>query len=44
MDCFQNTVEQIAADSDFRELERDGAGMADDARTDFDQPGLQAGQ
>lgn len=36
--------EQIAADSNLGELEGYGAGVADTPRTDFDEPGLQAGQ
>ena len=39
-----DAVEQIAADRDLGKLERNGTGVADDPCTDFDDPGLQAGQ
>jgi len=42
LDGSEDTTEQSATDSHLRELERDGAGMADNPRTDFDQPGLGA--
>lgn len=37
-------TKQSAANRNLGQLEGDGAGMADDPRTDFDQPGLQAAQ
>jgi len=37
-------TEQSAANGNLGQLEGDSAGMADNPRTDFDQPGLQAGQ
>ena len=40
----KDAVEQITRDSHLGELEGDGAGVADDPCTNFDQPGLQAGQ
>jgi hypothetical protein len=36
--------EQITTDGNLGELECDGAGVADNPCTDFDEPGLQAGQ
>jgi hypothetical protein len=44
VDGRDGTGEQIATHSHLGDLEGDCAGMADDPRTDFDQPGLQACQ
>ena len=44
MDGRKDAAEQSATDSHLSKLERDGAGMADNPRTNFDQPGLQARQ
>jgi hypothetical protein len=37
-------MKETAADRDLGKLEGDGAGVTNYPRTDFDQPGLQAGQ
>jgi len=44
MDGREDAAEQRAADGHLSKLERDGAGVADNPCTDFDEPGLQAGQ
>jgi hypothetical protein len=44
MDGCKDTSEQITRNCHLSKLERDGAGVTDDPCTDFDQPGLQAGQ
>ena len=44
MNGRQDVTEQVATDRDLGQLERDGAGMTDDPRADFDQPCLEAGQ
>ena len=43
MDGRTDAIEQISADGNFSKLEGNGTGMLDDARTNLDQPGLQAG-
>jgi hypothetical protein len=40
----QCAAAKVTADRNFNELEGFGSGMADDPRTGFYQPGLQAGQ
>lgn len=44
MNGRQDVTEQVATDRDLGQLERDGAGMTDDPRANFDQPCLEAGQ
>jgi hypothetical protein len=44
MECCQYAVEQITVDRDLGELERDGAGMADNACADFDQSAISSGR
>ena len=44
MDGHEDAPEQSATDSHLRQLKRDGTGMADEPRTVFDQPCLEAGQ
>lgn len=44
MDGREDVMKRSASDGNLRQLKRDGSGMADDLRTDFDEPGLQAGQ
>ena len=40
----KDASEQVTADRDFGQLERDGPSMTHHPRTDFDEPGLQAGK
>ncbi len=44
LDSRENAIERVTSDADFSKLKGNGTGMSDDARTDFNQPGLQAGQ
>jgi hypothetical protein len=43
VDRRQYAVEKVTAYRNLSELERDGPGVTDNPRPDFDQPGLQAG-
>lgn len=40
LDGCEDATEQSAAYCNLCQWERDGAGMADNLRTDFDQPGI----
>ena len=44
MDSCKDVTEQSAADGHLGQLELGGTGMADDPRTDLDQPRLQTGK
>ncbi len=44
VDCCKYAVEEATADRDLGQLECDGSCVADYPCTDFEQPGLKAGQ